>query len=71
MLHHRRAEPDPEADATLRMTRELFLRLIAGQAGLRELIFSDALDVEGSRAALWRLFSLLEAPEGNFAIVRP
>lgn len=73
VLHPRRAADGttPEADATVRITRDLFLRLLAREAGLRELLFSDELDVDGSRMALLELFRLLEAPDEAFAIVTP
>jgi hypothetical protein len=34
-------------------------------------VFSDDIDVDGSRTDLLRFFSLLDAPDPNFAIVRP
>ncbi len=73
VLHPRRATAgsEPEADATVRITRELFLRLLAREAGLRELLFSDELDVAGSRMAVLDLFRLLEPPDADFAIVTP
>ncbi len=71
VLHHRRGEPDPDAAATVHLTREFLIRLGSGQAGLRDLVFSDALDVDGSRLALLSFFSLLERPEGGFEIVTP
>ncbi len=71
VLHHERRDPDPEADATIRLTRDFFLRLAMRQVGLREAIFSDDLEVEGSRVALLSFFSLLDAPNQNFAIVTP
>jgi alkyl sulfatase BDS1-like metallo-beta-lactamase superfamily hydrolase len=60
VLHHRRGEPVPDAAATVRLTRELLLRLATGQAGLRELVFSDEL-----------AFSLLDRPDPAFPIVTP
>jgi alkyl sulfatase BDS1-like metallo-beta-lactamase superfamily hydrolase len=71
VLHHAQREPDPAAAATVRLTRELFLRLATGQAGLRDLVFSDELEVEGSRARLLAFFSLFDRPDGRFAIVTP
>jgi alkyl sulfatase BDS1-like metallo-beta-lactamase superfamily hydrolase len=41
------------------------------QVGLREAIFADELEVEGSRLALLSFFSLLEAPNQAFPIVTP
>jgi len=71
VLHHRPAEGDPEVDATVRLTHGLFVRLATRQAGLRDLVFSDELDVDGSRLALGSFFSLLETPDERFAIVTP
>jgi alkyl sulfatase BDS1-like metallo-beta-lactamase superfamily hydrolase len=71
VLHHRRAEADPAAAATVKLTRALFLRLGTGAVGLRELVFSDELDVDGSRTALLSFFGALDAPDPNFAIVTP
>lgn len=69
--HHRRSEPDPAADVTVRLTKDFFLRMVARQAGLREMIFSDDFAVDGSRVDLLTFFSLLDTPDGNFAIVTP
>jgi len=71
VLHHRRGEPAPGASATVRLTRELLLRLATGQAGLRELVFSDELAVEGSRLDLLSFLSLLDRPDPAFPIVTP
>jgi alkyl sulfatase BDS1-like metallo-beta-lactamase superfamily hydrolase len=71
VLHHERRDPDPGAEATIRLTRDFFLRLAMRQVGLREAIFSEELEVDGSRVALLSFFSLLEAPNETFAIVTP
>jgi alkyl sulfatase BDS1-like metallo-beta-lactamase superfamily hydrolase len=71
VLHHHRQAPDPNAAATVRLSRAFLVRLATGQAGLRETIFSDALDVQGSRVALLSFFSLLDQPDGRFPIVTP
>ncbi len=71
VLNYRRAEPDPSADVTLRLTRDFWLRLAIGSAGLREMIFSDDLDVDGSRLKLMSFFSLMDKPDGAFNIVTP
>jgi len=71
VLHPRRRDPDPDADVTIRVTRDLLVRLFSGQAGARELLFSDDLDVEGSRTALVSFFGLLSRPEADFAVVTP
>lgn len=71
VLHHRRRDPDPDADATVRLTRDLLVRLATEQAGLRDLVFSDDLAVEGSRIALLRFLLLLDRPQPDFPIVTP
>jgi alkyl sulfatase BDS1-like metallo-beta-lactamase superfamily hydrolase len=71
VLQRRRGPADPGAAATVRLTRELLVRLVTGQAGLRELVFSDELSVEGSRLELLGFLSLLERPGEPFAIVTP
>ena len=71
VLNYRRADPEPSADATMRLTRDFWLRLVVGQAGLRQLLFSDDLEVSGSRLALLSFFNLLDNPKGTFDIVTP
>ncbi|MGH7786044.1 MAG: alkyl/aryl-sulfatase [Candidatus Binatia bacterium] len=71
VLHHRAAPPDPQADATFKVTRDLWLQLSTGQAGLRELLFSDEVQIEGSRLQFLSFLSLLETPNGSFNIVTP
>lgn len=71
VLHHARRPPDPAADATLRMTHDWFLRLATRQLGLREALFSDEADVDGSRRALLAFFTLVDPPDQDFAVVTP
>jgi alkyl sulfatase BDS1-like metallo-beta-lactamase superfamily hydrolase len=71
VLRHERRDPDPAAAATLRLTRDWLLRLSVGEAGLRETLFGDALEVEGSRTAVLSFFRLLDRPGEPFAIVTP
>ena len=71
VLHHRAAPPDPEANATLEITQDLFVRILTGQAGLKETLFSDQLKVSGSKLDLLSFLRLLDRPEGNFNIVTP
>jgi alkyl sulfatase BDS1-like metallo-beta-lactamase superfamily hydrolase len=71
VLNYWQMEPDPDANVTVRLTRELWLGLVTRTAGLRDVIFSDDLQVEGSRLDLLAFFRLLDQPRGNFAIVTP
>ncbi len=71
VLHHYRRDADPEANATLSLTRDAYLALAAGAIGLTDLLTSDDITLEGSKLDLVRFFSLLERPEGTFDIVTP
>ncbi|WP_405228061.1 alkyl/aryl-sulfatase [Lentisalinibacter sediminis] len=71
VLHHYRRDADPEANATLSLTRDAYLGLASGAIGLTDLLTSDDITLEGSKLDLVRFFSLLERPEGTFDIVTP
>lgn len=71
VLHHRLASADTPADASLSVTRPLFVDLLIGRAGLKELLFSDEIQFGGSRLDLIGFFSLLDKPEGRFNLVSP
>jgi len=71
VLHHRAVGPESRADATLNVTYDLFIRMMIGQAGLKDMLFSDELEVEGSKIDLLRFFSLFDKPKGTFNIVTP
>ena len=71
VLHHQKREASPDASVTVRLTKDFFLRLVTGQAGLREMVFSEDIDVDGSRIGLLSFLALLERPEPGFPIVTP
>jgi len=71
VLHHWKRAADPNAAVTVELTRALFLKMVTGEAGLKDLIFSDELKVQGSRATLLSFFGLLDPVEPNFPIVTP
>jgi alkyl sulfatase BDS1-like metallo-beta-lactamase superfamily hydrolase len=71
VLHHHRSEPAADADATVHLTRDLLVQLGTGQAGLKDVVMSDDLHVEGSRLKLLSFLSLLDKPDGRFPIVTP
>jgi alkyl sulfatase BDS1-like metallo-beta-lactamase superfamily hydrolase len=71
VLHHRLADPAPDADATVHLTRDLLVRLGVGDAGFRDLVMSDELRVEGSRLELLSFLSMIDRPDGRFPIVTP
>ena len=71
VLHHRRAEPVAGADATVHLTRALLVRLGIGDAGIKDMVMSDDLKVDGSRLQLLSFLSLIDRPDGLFPIVTP
>lgn len=71
VLRHYTRDPDPNANVTLRVTKDLYLRMLAGKAGLKDTLFGDDLEVEGSRIDLVAFFRLLDKPDGTFNIVVP
>ena len=71
VLHHQQADPVPGADATVHLTRELLVRLGIGDAGIKDIVLSDELKVEGSRLKLLSFLSMIDRPDGRFAIVTP
>jgi alkyl sulfatase BDS1-like metallo-beta-lactamase superfamily hydrolase len=72
VLHHEKQDaPDPDAAVTMLLTRDFLVRMVTGDAGLRDMIFSDDVDVDGSRFELLSFFSLLDRPAGDFPIVTP
>ena len=69
VLHFRRAPSESDANATLSLTKPLFVKMIAGTAGVKDTLMSDDLKVKGSKIDLVRFFSLIDKPKGDFAIV--
>ncbi len=59
------------ANASKSLTHDLFVRMLTGQAGIKDLLLSDELEIEGSKLSLAEFFSLFDKPEGKFAIVTP
>ncbi|MCG9729124.1 MBL fold metallo-hydrolase [Shewanella sp. Isolate13] len=71
VLHHKLAPKSAKANATLNISHELFVDLIIGNAGVKEVLFSDELEIEGSKLDLVSFFSSLDKPKGVFNIVTP
>jgi alkyl sulfatase BDS1-like metallo-beta-lactamase superfamily hydrolase len=53
------------------LTKDFWLRFLSKQASAKDLVFSDALDIDGNRLALLSLLGLLQPPTPGFAIVTP
>jgi alkyl sulfatase BDS1-like metallo-beta-lactamase superfamily hydrolase len=71
VLHQREGNPAADANATVRITHPMFVKMLTGGAGIREILFSDDVSVEGSKLDLVRFFALLEQPNDTFNIVTP
>ena len=69
VLHFKRAEPAPDANATLALTKDIFVKMIAGTAGVKDTLLSDDLKIGGSKIDLVRFFGLIDKAPGTFAIV--
>ncbi|MEZ5572218.1 MAG: alkyl sulfatase dimerization domain-containing protein [Halioglobus sp.] len=71
VLHQREGEPASDANATVRITHPLFVKMLTGNAGIRDILFSDEVSVEGSKLDLLQFFALLDRPNETFNIVTP
>ncbi len=71
VLHHKKAPPAANANATLTLTKEIFIKMMAGTAGVKDTLMSDDLKITGSKIDLIRFFRLIEKAPGTFAIVTP
>ncbi|NRD72509.1 MBL fold metallo-hydrolase [Shewanella sp. VB17] len=71
VLHHSKATKAADANATLSISHELFIDIIIGSAGAKDMLFSDELTIEGSKLDLVNFFRLLDKPKGVFNIVTP
>lgn len=69
VLHHVKARPDQNANATLTLTKPFFIKMVLGQAGAKDLLLSDQTKIEGSTIDLALFFSMLDKAPGNFSIV--
>ena len=71
VLHHKKADPDPAATASLKLTNELFLKVFTGQVQMADVAGTGELELDGDLNDLIQLFSLLSRPQGFFNIVTP
>jgi alkyl sulfatase BDS1-like metallo-beta-lactamase superfamily hydrolase len=69
VLHFKAAPAESDANATLTLTKDIFVKMIAGTAGVKDTLLSDDLKVSGSKIDLVRFFGLIDKAPGTFAIV--
>jgi len=71
VLHYTKKNMDPDADATLKLTHDMYLDLALNIASVKEVLFSDDIQFKGSKLKLLQFFRLLDKPDTNFNIVLP
>jgi len=69
VLHYKKSEPAADANATLTLTKPIFIRMMAGTAGIKDFLFNDDLKIDGSKIDLIRFLTLIDKAPGTFAIV--
>ena len=69
VLHHKKAAPAADANATLTLTKPIFIKMMAGTAGIKDTLMSDDLKIDGSKIDLVRFFTLIDKAPGTFAVV--
>ncbi len=69
VLHFKKAAVATDANATLTLTKPIFIKMMAGTAGVKDTLLSDDLKVDGSTIDLVRFFTLIDKAPGTFAIV--
>ncbi len=71
VLHHWEARIGEQVDASVKVTHALFIKMLVGKAGIKDILFSDELEIEGSKIDLIRFFTLFDKPDGTFNIIEP
>ncbi|MFC4655362.1 alkyl/aryl-sulfatase [Rheinheimera marina] len=69
VLHHRSGTAAADANATLKISKLLLVRLLIGAVGVAELMKTDEMELTGSRLDFLSLLRLIEKAPDNFAIV--
>jgi len=69
VLHFKKEAPAQDANATLTLTKPIFIKMMAGTAGVKDTLMSDDLKIGGSTIDLVRFFGLIDKAPGTFAIV--
>jgi alkyl sulfatase BDS1-like metallo-beta-lactamase superfamily hydrolase len=71
VMYYQQLPAAPNADASIAVSKDLFVDLLVGQVGIQQLLTTDELEVEGSVLKLLKFFSLLGKNNDNFNIVTP
>lgn len=70
-MNHWQREADADVDATVTLTRGFWLKVLSGQVGIRELVFSDEISIDGSELKVISFLTALDRGIPNFPIVTP
>ena len=70
-LHHIAGRHETDADATLRLTKDLLGELLTGRTTAADAVGDGRLEIDGDAEALLVLFSALDQFDGSFNIVEP
>jgi alkyl sulfatase BDS1-like metallo-beta-lactamase superfamily hydrolase len=71
VLHHKQSLPAKDANATLTLTKPIFVQMMAGTADVKNTLLNENLNVSGSKIDLVRFFALFDKAPGTFNIVAP
>ena len=71
VMHYKESPAAANADVSIALSKNLFVDILLGQAGIQQLLTTDDLAVEGSVLKLLKFFSLLGESNDNFNIVTP
>ena len=71
VFHHTTGTFNTEANASIAISHSLLTDMLTGSAGIKDVLTSDELDIQGSTIDLIQFFSLFEAPTMIFNIVTP
>lgn len=71
VLRHYRKDPSPGANAELKLTHELYIRIFTRKTTMMEAASAGELQIDGSTNDLIRFFSYFKAPDVMFSLVTP
>lgn len=71
VLQYVQSQPDPDANASLTMTHDLYVRIFTRKITMVEAAEKGELKIDGSTDDLIRFFSLVPQPASTFNIVTP
>jgi alkyl sulfatase BDS1-like metallo-beta-lactamase superfamily hydrolase len=71
VMHYKALPSAANADASISISKKLFVEILLGQTGLQQLLTTDELQVDGSLLKLLKFFSLMGESNDNFNIVTP